>query len=225
MLQIYIVAILLGGIAGLWLEKLTAYLIEKRISEPIDSKFPKSYFNTLIWIVFNLFSWVAIVYLNGVSPSTLELILILSACIVLSVVDIVIKKIPNELILFLLITGIVFLFINNKIVTINLNLLGFVAGFVLFFIPSLIGKAAGWGDVKFAAVVGFCLGIYNFFASMIIMGALVVPYMIYILITGKGNLKTKIAYGPFMALGFVIVMMLTIFNNKYNLFDFVVFLK
>ena len=220
MMSIYIATILLGGFAGFWLRKLTAYLIEKRINEPIASKFPESVLNTSTWIVLNSICWFAIVYIGGITSSTIEIILMISACIVISVVDIVTRKIPNELILFLLILGAVFIFINNQIATINLNLIGFVVGFGLFYLPAMIGRGAGWGDVKFAAIVGFCLGIYNFFAAMVIMGVLVVPYMMYILFTGKGNLKTKIAYGPFMASGFVIVLLLSMINNKYHLSDF-----
>jgi leader peptidase (prepilin peptidase)/N-methyltransferase len=225
MLLTYIVVILLGGVAGFWLEKLTAYLIKKRTSIQAENKFSISTVSTLIWMITNSICWFGIVYIGGINSSVVEIILIFSACIVLSAVDIVTRKIPNELILFLLFVGIAFVFINNQTATVNLNLIGFVVGFVLFYLPALIGKAAGWGDVKFAAIVGLCLGIYNFFAAMVVMGVLVIPYLMYIVLTGKGNLKTKIAYGPFMASSFVIVLLLNVMNIQYNLFDFGIFLK
>lgn len=225
MLLTYIIVILLGGLTGYLLEKLTVNLIKKRTKIQDESKYSKSKLSTYIWIVSNSTIWFGIVYIGGVNLNVLEIILIFSACIVLSAVDIITRKIPNEIVLFLLIVGIAFIFINNQFATLNLNLMGFVVGFVLFYLPALIGKGAGWGDVKFAAIVGLCLGIYNFFAAMVIMGALVIPYLIYILITGKGNLKTKIAYGPFMASGFAIVLLLKVINVQYSLFDFGIFLK
>ena len=213
----------MGGFSGFLLEKLTLHLIKKRIPVQAESKFFITPLSTTIWVIIHSVCWFGIVYVGGLNANTIEIILILSACIVLSAVDIVTKKIPNELVLFLLIVGIVFAFINKA--HLNLNIMGFFAGFILFYLPSLIGKAAGWGDVKLAAAVGLCLGIYDFFTAMVVMGVLVLPYTLYILLTGKGNLKTKIAYGPFMASSFVITLFFNMINSKYNLFDMILFLK
>jgi Flp pilus assembly protein protease CpaA len=207
MLPIYIITILLGGIVGLLLQRLTLHLINSRTNSLIENSFYKKILNPLFWIAFNSISWLVIIYIGGLNLSSIEVVLVLSACLSLSVVDIIIRKIPNELILSLFIVAIIFIFINNKFATINLNLMGLLIGFILFLLPSFIGKTIGMGDIKLSGAVGFCLGTYNYFLAIATMGALVIPYLAYILISGKGNLKTKIAYGPFMAAGLVIIML------------------
>ena len=89
----------------------------------------------------------------------------------------------------------------------------------------MIGKGAGWGDVKYAAAVGFCLGAYGILAAVLIMTLFLALYTVYIILTGKGSLKSKIALGPFMASGFVAVLVLNIINSNNSLFDLGVFIN
>src|SRR5665647_3449155 len=180
MIAIYVVTLLLGGLVGLLMEKIAVYMINQRVSQPIVHRFSGSNGITIVWVVINALSWFSIVLIGGLNAKTIECILILSACIIISAVDITIKKIPNEILLFTLIIGIIFVFVNNKASSINLNIIGFIVGFIMFFLPALIGKGAGWGDVKYAAIVGFCLGIYNFLIAVIIMTSLLLVYTAYI---------------------------------------------
>jgi prepilin signal peptidase PulO-like enzyme (type II secretory pathway) len=225
MIAIYVVTILLGGLVGLLMEKIAVYMINQRVSQPIVHRFSGSNGLTIAWAVINALSWFSIVLIGGLNAKTIECILILSACIIISAVDITIRKVPNEMLLFTLIIGIVFVFVNNQVNSINLNIIGFVVGFIMFFLPTMIGKGAGWGDVKYAAVVGFCLGIYDFLTAVIIMTLILLVYTAYIMITGKGNLKTKIALGPFLASAFVIVLVLNIINSKWMFFNLGVLLN
>ena len=225
MIAIYVVTILLGGLVGLLMEKIAIYMINQRVSQPIVHGFSGSNRITIAWVVINALNWFLIMLIGGLNAKTIECILILSACIIISVVDITIRKIPNEMLLFTLIIGIIFVFVNNQVSSINLNIIGFIVGFILFFLPAMIGKGAGWGDVKYAAVVGFCLGIYNFLTAVIIMTLILLVYTAYIMITGKGNLKTKIALGPFLASAFVIVLVLNIINSKWMFFNLGVLLN
>ena len=207
------------------MEKIAIYMINQRVSQRAVHRFSGSNRITIAWSVINALSWFSIVIIGGLNAKTIECILILSACIIISAVDITIKKIPNEMLLFTLIIGLVFVFVNNQASSINLNIIGFIVGFIMFFLPAMIGKGAGWGDVKYAAVVGFSLGIYNFLTAVMVMTLILLVYTAYIMVTGKGNLKTKIALGPFMAAGFVAVLVLNIINSKGMFFNLGVFLN
>ena len=55
------------------------------------------------------------------------------------------------------------------------------------------------------------------------MTLILLVYTAYIIITGKGNLKTKIALGPFIAAGFVAVLVLNIINSKGMSFNLGIF--
>jgi prepilin signal peptidase PulO-like enzyme (type II secretory pathway) len=163
--------------------------------------------NAIIWLVF--------VKLNGLEPKTLECMLLFSICVILSAVDISIKKIPNELVLMTIFVGGAFIITGQPITSIGMNIFGLVIGFIIFFLPAIIGKGAGWGDVKYAAAVGFCLGVYGIISAIMIMTFFLMIYTAYLIIRRKGNLKSKVALGPFMASSFVSVLILNLINTNY----------
>ena len=211
--------LMLGAVAGLIMEKASINLINKRVGELRIIRFSGTNAKTVMWAIINSLSWFFLVWINGIQANTIECMLLISVNIILSVVDITIKKIPNELILLTLIIGAGFMITDNQLGSIGINLTGFALGFIMFLIPAFIGKGAGWGDVKYAAVVGFCLGVNGFLTVILIMTLLLLVYTAYLLLTGKGNLKTKIALGPFMASGFVSVLIINIINSQALLFD------
>lgn len=213
------VILALGAISGVLMEKMAIRLIQARDKSLGIERFSGSLGKTVLWALFNAGGWLILVMINGFKAETLECMLLFSVCIVLSAVDISIKKIPNELILMTLVIGAAFLVIGQPIWSLGANLGGFVLGFVVFFLPAMIGKGAGWGDVKFAAAVGFCLGAYGILAAILIMTFYLALYAAYLMITRKGSLKSKIALGPFMASGFVTVLVINIINHNGILFN------
>jgi prepilin signal peptidase PulO-like enzyme (type II secretory pathway) len=87
---------------------------------------------------------------------------------------------------------------------------GIVAG-LLFALLALVGalifkaEALGFGDVKFAAFMGFLLGplptIQAMFYGVVLAGLASVGYIIW-----KRSMKGTIAYGPYLAAGTLIVL-------------------
>jgi prepilin signal peptidase PulO-like enzyme (type II secretory pathway) len=87
---------------------------------------------------------------------------------------------------------------------------GIVAG-LLFALLALVGalifkaEALGFGDVKFAAFMGFLLGplptIQALFYGVVLAGLVSIGYIIW-----KRSMKGTIAYGPFLAAGTLIVL-------------------
>jgi len=215
----YAVITLLGFLTGILMDKASTNLINNRIKSLSSSRFTGTREKSLMWAMVNALCWLFVIEINGLNPQSIQAILIISVCIVLSTVDISIKKIPNELILLTLIIGASFMVTDLQVGSITMNFMGFALGFILFLLPAIIGKGAGWGDVKYAAAVGFCLGVYGFLTAIIIMTFVLLIFTAYIIFTGKGNLKTKIALGPFMAFGFVSVLIINIMNSQVLIFD------
>jgi prepilin signal peptidase PulO-like enzyme (type II secretory pathway) len=207
---------IIGFIVGIMMEKATLVLIRRRTEIRIQLDNNRDFIEVGSWGVVNALSWLLIISSMGVNSKSIEVILFISVCIVLSTIDARIQKIPNELIVLTLVIGGSFLIIEYGVRSIETNIVGLLVGFIIFLLPAFIGKAAGWGDVKYAAAIGFCLGIYGFLTAILVMTSLLLMYTGYIYITGKGNLKTKIALGPFMAFGFISVLL---FNSQYYLFD------
>lgn len=207
-LIIYAVIFSLGAIIGVYMEKASLYLIKRRVNTLSDYQFFGSGRKTLFWAAINGIGWLMLVRFNGLQANTLECMLLLSVCIVLSAVDISIKKIPNELVILTLIIGAAFSITSQPIWSLGINAFGLGVGFIIFFLPAIIGKGAGWGDVKFAAAVGFCLGVYGILSAVLIMAVFLLVYIVYLTISGNGNLKSRVALGPFIASGFISVLIL-----------------
>lgn len=217
---ITILVLLIGAVVGALMEKSSVYLIKQRVNALKYSQFSGSVSKTIFWAMINAIVWLVFIKLNGLEAKTLEYMMLFSICIILSAVDISIKKIPNELVLMIIFVGGAFVITGQPITSIGMNIFGLVIGFVIFFLPAMIGKGAGWGDVKYAAAVGFCLGAYGIISAVMIMTFFLMIYAGYLIIRGKGNLKSKVALGPFMASGFVSVLVLNLLNANYYLFDF-----
>jgi len=215
-----VLIILIGAVVGVLMEKSSSYLIEQRVHTLMHHQFSGSFSKTMFWAMLNSIVWLIFIRLNGLESQTLEYMMLFSICIILSAVDISIKKIPNELVLMTIFVGGAFIIIGQPITSIAMNVFGLLIGFIIFFLPAMIGKGAGWGDVKYAAAVGFCLGAYGIISAIMIMTFFLMIYACYLIIRGKGNLKSKVALGPFMASGFVSVLILNLINTNYHLFEF-----
>ncbi|WP_286947873.1 prepilin peptidase [Acetobacterium sp. UBA5834] len=210
---------IIGAVMGVFMKKTTDYLISQRVKTLTNHQLSGSVTKTIFWAMLNAIIWLVFVKLNGLEPKTLECMLLFSICVILSAVDISIKKIPNELVLMTIFVGGAFIITGQPITSIGMNIFGLVIGFIIFFLPAIIGKGAGWGDVKYAAAVGFCLGVYGIISAIMIMTFFLMIYTAYLIIRRKGNLKSKVALGPFMASSFVSVLILNLINTNY-LIDF-----
>lgn len=145
-----------------------------------------------------------LIYLKFGLTAKLGFFLIYSYCLlVLSFIDLDFFIIPDYINIFLLVFGIFFSIFQGHIVS---SIIGGAFGFVLFwtiavaFSKILKQEALGFGDVKLLGVIGIWIGIVGvvytiFFASF--LGSVV---GIGLIIVSKKNLKTKIPFGPFLAL-------------------------
>lgn len=72
----------------------------------------------------------------------------------------------------------------------------------------LTKKSLGFGDVKLIAVVGAYLGPENVLAAAFIAAFAAAGFGIIQKIRKKGDLHTEISFGPFIAAGVSLVLML-----------------
>ena len=143
----------------------------------------------------------------------------------IAAVDLAIRRIPNELLLILLIISlirdIVEPIVNKDTSEIKYNLIyaaiGIVGGFVLFILPSFLHIYIGNGDIKLSAVIGFSLGIIGYIQAMFIMAATMLIYLIVLLITKKGGLKTKAPMGPSLAFGAVVTLLFPLLQGQIHI--------
>ncbi|OGK13730.1 hypothetical protein A3A93_05290 [Candidatus Roizmanbacteria bacterium RIFCSPLOWO2_01_FULL_38_12] len=150
-------------------------------------------------------------------------IAIASLIFVIILTDLRYQIIPDEIHIALIIVGILrFLLLNSPVQTsLFFSLLNFmliqkfgmmlVAGMAVM-LPLLLiflitkGKGMGFGDVKFAYIIGFLLGIKAGLIALYIGFVIGGIIALFLMILQKAKLKTKIAFGPFLIIGFYIML-------------------
>lgn len=132
--------------------------------------------------------------------SLVYLLIIYSGLLVIFLADIKYFIIPDQIVVFLVITDLVYkiLYQVNLLPYSIISAAGATA-FILFFHIITRGKGMGFGDVKLAFFMGLFLGfpgiVIAFYMSFL-TGAF---FSVILIIIGKAKLKSKIAFGPYLA--------------------------
>jgi prepilin signal peptidase PulO-like enzyme (type II secretory pathway) len=143
--------------------------------------------------------------ISTISPFNLFLIyylFIVSGLLVIFITDLKYRIIPDEVLLVLIVitAGIKFYQFPNLIFLncLSSGLLFFSLFLFLFLVTR--GKGMGFGDVKYAFLMGLVLGFPNIivgFYLAFLTGAFI---SLILLLIGKKRMKSKIAFGPFLTL-------------------------
>ncbi len=125
------------------------------------------------------------------------------------------KRIPNRWLLYILLcrgalfTAEMFVFPAMRMENLKFTLLGgVISGAVFYLAYVLSGHALGMGDVKLVAVIGTCLGAGT---TYLVMVAALIFSAIYggsQVLCGKKGMKDEIAFGPFLALGTLVILLI-----------------
>ena len=128
------------------------------------------------------------------------------------IIDFYCHKIPN----FVLFAGVgvrililllmVFLYREIFVNELIMSLVGCIASLLVMLLISILSKQGiGYGDVKLYACLGLYLGIIDTYYVLFYAVLLAALYAAYVLLSKKGDRKTRIPFGPFTYLGFVLV--------------------
>ena len=209
---------LLGILAALAFNRIAIFQIKRRTDE--NAKI-EAVGNMAVIITWVLLSGVLFALAFAIFDSTaarLEVIAYISIAISIAVVDLDIKKIPNSMVLSLLIirtAAIIYALATGVPVKQSLipSLIGLAGGFILYQLPMLIGIPIGTGDVKYSAAIGYCLGAFGYLQAALIMAAGLIVYLIYLVATKKGSLKTAVPMGPYLSLGVIVTALYPVFGE------------
>ncbi len=198
-----IIALGLGALAGYPARMLSRRLIEDRVESVPASKLFDGPGSLAIWMAASALGWGTIVLaLGGASAAQLAYtIAIFEIVLCISAVDALIRKIPNELLISLLLVFLASRLAEGGLAGFQNNLFGAGVASVVFLLPSRLGLSIGWGDVKYAFVAGLCFGLLSFVQIMLVAAAGLGVYAVYLYATKKGNLKSHAAMGPYISLG------------------------
>lgn len=130
---------------------------------------------------------------------------VISSMIVVFLSDIKYGIIPDKIIVPAAVISLIYLIIyfpSNVVV----NLLAAVGSllFFLFIFLGTRGKAMGFGDVKFAFLLGLILGPLNTIIALYVAFLTGAAAGLILILWKKKRLKTAVPFGPFLVLGFFV---------------------
>lgn len=124
--------------------------------------------------------------------------------ILVTIIDLRYKIIPNHIVVANIIIGLVLHFFSWNDISVMSSLIGFLVGGSILFLIALIGPMGG-GDIKLMASLGLFLGWKKIIIAIIlsfIIGGFISLILVILKIKGR---KDKIAFGPFLIVGAFLV--------------------
>ena len=208
----------IGIVAGLAMNRIAVFQVKRRTEDSAKREAVDNIILAVVWALISGILFAIIFKLNETPAKRLEYAAYISIVLAIGVVDLDIQKIPNLSVLALLI-------VRSAAVIYQLatgvpakevlfpSAIGLAAAFILYQLPMFFGLPIGTGDVKFASAIGFCLGIFGFLQSAVVMAIGLVFFLGYLMARKKGNIKTKVPMGPFLALGSVATIICPVFTG------------
>lgn len=129
----------------------------------------------------------------------LKALIIDSIIVIVSFIDMKHRIIPDSLIIFTLIIGLLCLIIENM--SILSIILGMLAGGGIMLVIALLTNAIGGGDIKYMFAMGILLGLSNILSALyiaFIIGGIVSLLILLLKIKDK---REFIPYAPFLSIG------------------------
>lgn len=208
----HLISAFFGLIFGFVFYKFSLHQISKRTDDEDIIKSAQKSFVLPCWMLLSAALFILIFWRYSDIYLRIEYILYISIALDIAFVDFKIRKIPNELLLSMFLIRMIFILLailqgaGVKEAS-SPSVLGFAVGLVLFLIPSFFSIPIGAGDIKYCAAIGFCLGIVGYLQAMLIMAFSMSIYLVYLMVTKKGNMKTAAAVGPYLSLGVIATLL------------------
>lgn len=128
-------------------------------------------------------------------------LIIVSALVVICFADLRYRIIPDSILLFILIFTLPYLIFSNENILVHVFSGLISGGFFLLLYIATKGRGMGFGDVKFAAVLGLIFGIPGTVLAIYLSFLTGSVASIILILWGRKRFGDKISFGPFMVLG------------------------
>lgn len=211
-----LIGIAYGAVLGLVTVPLSKKLTLNRTEDPVKAApLNKSLFKILA-VVVGIAVSVMVALTAEDTASFIRNLLILVPMASIAVVDALIRKIPNSLLLTMIIIQVPYIVYDCIAVKspepLFLAFVGFIIGFASCAVPSK-KLPIGSGDTKYCALIGGTLGLTLYMQSIILMGLIGLVILIYLKVSKKGGVKTMIPMGPLISFSSVISICFPVLFN------------
>lgn len=142
----------------------------------------------------------------GLTEKAIFYLIFFYCLMIISVIDIYHKKIPNQVLIFLIVFGIIYNTAFEIISWKEALLGGIFAGFILL-LARIIGQyilkkeSLGMGDVKLGTILGFFTGLKLFLVTLFIGSAAAAVISLLLILFYHINISQKIPFAPFLCFG------------------------
>jgi len=176
-----------------------------KCKEPISIQYP------LVEVATALL-FVAFFHEYGLSWRFLSYILLASNLLIISVIDLYLQIIPDELSISGIVVGFLMCFVTDDILWWE-SLLGILLGGGSFLLIAILyeklakREGLGGGDVKLLAMIGAWLGYQSLLPTIIVSSALGSLVGITMILFRGRDFKSAIPFGPFLAIGAIVYLM------------------
>lgn len=205
-----LIGILFGVLLGLVTIPLSKKLILSRSEDPGDTLLLKNKLLIASLIFVGILSAVGVMLTGENTAVIVRNMVLLIPVFSIAVVDSLIRKIPNPLLLAMILTQVAYAaYVSITQHSTQLLITSFIGAFVGLFactVPSLLKIPVGAGDIKYSGVIGLCIYLGGYFQAMVIMGLLALVFYIVLKASKKGDMKTMVPMGPLLSAGTVISM-------------------
>ncbi len=206
-----------GALCAIPTRTLARRLINNRTEEQSTSRILYGRLSLGLWMGICTLAWSLIAAMTQEAGMVrlIQSVLVFQIILCLSAVDIVIRRIPNELLLALLLAYAAGHTVSPGWSGFTSNLLGAAVAAAVFMLPSKLGMIIGWGDVKYAVVIGFCFGLTGILQVMLVMGLSLGVYTAYLYLSRRGSVKSTAAMGPYISLGAMATMVFPVYHTIF----------
>lgn len=118
--------------------------------------------------------------------------------------------IPDQIIAALSVSTLVYLVLTNRNILLDRFLWGLAVSVIFFsLVLGTRGKGMGFGDVKYAFLMGFILGFPESLIAFYLSFLTGAVFSIILILKGKKTMKSKIPFGPFL----VVATLISLFSG------------
>lgn len=206
-----LIKLLIGTAYGIFLGVVTIIVSKKltlkRTDDPVKAAPIDTTLFKIMAVVVGIIASVAVMLTSTDTALAIRNELLLIPIASIAVVDSLVRKIPNPLLLYMIIVQVIYLVyysVTNDPQILLTAGFGFFVGFASCAFTTLLKVPVGNGDTKYCAVLGMCIYLQSFLQSMVLVGLIAIICLIYLKVTKKGGLKTMIPLGPLISLATVI---------------------
>lgn len=177
---------------------------KKKMELPDNTRYMATYIK-LILCAMNGAAWALSGILSEHFTVAVLISLLFSIAVLITIIDLRIRIVPNELLLVMVVAGLTFQGVQFGPIAVLISVLCML-GMMVFFsvVAGMVGfDKVGAGDVKLAGAMGLALGYPNIVTAMVIMCVVFLIFSAVGLLLRKLTLKTMLPFAPFMMIGMV----------------------